>query len=224
MGAQKVPEPPKAQWRLGEWFPDLTSEQLRKLADFSAELVRFNSKLNLVSDRSLLEADKEHFADSILAYQAMAKKGLSGGSCYDIGAGNGFPGIVLGIIDPSLKMVLVERDTRKCEFMKFVVGSLKLPNVEIFIGSVENLKADSISLGISRGFAPLAKGLLATRKIFKQRGRYFHMKGPGWVTELSSLPAQICSVWKTEHVSDYTLPGGSSSEKLSLILTTKVSA
>lgn len=211
----------QSTWRIKSWFDQLDEEQLKKLSAVNFELGRFNEKVNLVSERSLINADNDHFADCIAAFKLICGKGFTG-RCFDIGSGNGFPGLIFAILDPKLKMVLVDRDGRKCEYLKFVATSLNLTNVEVLNKGVETLPADSIDLGVSRGFAPLAKGLLATRKVFKVGGRYFHMKGPSWITELGSLPAQICSVWKTEHVGDYNLPLRNSSEKLSIIMTTKV--
>ena len=45
---------------------------------------------------------------------------------FDIGSGNGFPGLLMAILDPGHEYNLVESDARKCEFLKHCYHRLEL--------------------------------------------------------------------------------------------------
>jgi 16S rRNA (guanine527-N7)-methyltransferase len=191
-------------WRISEVFPGIKSNTLEKLETYAGHLVKFNKKINLVSSRSLDEMDLVHFVDSIYGCRFML------GDCQekdilDIGSGNGFPGIVLGILDPDRTVILLDSDTRKLEFLRFVRSEMKLENVKILNSRLEDLAPTVVSAGISRAFAPLGKALLMARKAFKQGGVYYHIKGSEWTVEVTALPHQLCAAWNTVHVGSYKL-------------------
>lgn len=205
--AQKaVPEKIIYHWRLAEWFPDLTSEVLADLKSYYDELVKFNKAVNLVSPKTLSYTDALHFADAICASKIVLEKINKNKELYDIGSGNGFPGLVFAILNRDQKIVLFDIDQRKCEFLKQVVSKLKLNSVQVMNRKVEDLPADSVEQAISRGFAPLPKALLMLKKAIRKDGVFFHLKSDDWSQELAQLPTQLFSVWKTEQAGEYTLP------------------
>lgn len=194
-----------ALWRMDEWFPFLAPNVKEKVKAYHAELLKFNVRLNLVSRTTEREADEIHFADCLLASEIILKKDL-GKQVYDIGSGNGMPGILLGIVDPKRQYFLVESDNRKCEFLKHVVHDLALENVTIMNARFENLVGTGIKVAISRGFASISKTLLICNKIFQPGGQFYHLKGSNWSSEIAELPSQIISVWSPELVGEYSLP------------------
>lgn len=56
----------------------------------------------------------------------------------DIGSGAGLPGIVLAIVRPDLQLVLVEPLLRRSDFLREVVGELRLKNVDVVRGRAED--------------------------------------------------------------------------------------
>lgn len=136
------------------------------------------------------------------------KKNFQGKELYDVGSGNGFPGIIIGILQPTLNLVLVESDIRKAEYLKHTADLLGLKNVKVRNLRLEAMENASISNAVLRGFANIPKALLAFRKVMAQKGQIYHFKGPEWSTELAALPQQLCSTWNNSHLGDYTLPGG----------------
>src|SRR3954462_15934025 len=99
-------------WRIPLWFPNINAESLKRLQSFNAEIDRWNPKINLISPATIKEADRLHFADSILATNIIFEtKGLS--EIYDVGSGNGFPSIVSAILHPEIQVKAVESDQRK---------------------------------------------------------------------------------------------------------------
>ena len=154
-------------WRTKAWFPDLDFKVHILLRSYFNELIKQNKTVNLIPTKSLINCDLLHFADSIEACKIVFKKVNKNEILYDIGSGNGFPGLVYGIIYQEQKVVLVELDDRKASFLKEVVALLKLSNVSVEHRKVESYAEESMSQVICRGFGPLTKTLLTLRKIVK---------------------------------------------------------
>lgn len=175
------------------------------LKAYHSELLKFNMRLNLISKTTERDADEQHFADCLLAVEIILRQNLPK-KVFDIGSGNGLPGLIFGILDPSRQYNLVESDTRKAEFLKHVAATLKLSNVNVVVARFESLRPMGINCAVSRGFASISKTVLACNKIFEAGGRFYHMKGSGWSSEIADLPSQLISVWAPELVSEYALP------------------
>lgn len=195
-------------WRIKEWFPGLSDKIHADLKSYHNELLKFNKVVNLVSPKTIPHADAIHFADSILSSQEVYKKINKNSMLYDIGSGNGFPGLVFSILYPDIQITLLDSDERKCEFLKHIVTVLNLKNVVVSNKKLEMLPNDSIPQAICRGFAPLPKALLNLRKLVKSGGSVFHLKADEWSMEVSQIPTQLCSVWQPTLDSEYKLPIG----------------
>lgn len=195
-----------AQWRIKEWFPELSSETHSKLKLYFDELLKFQKVVNLISSKTVVNADAVHFADSIHASIIVSKKVNKNNTLYDIGSGNGFPGIVYSILFPDQKLALVDTDERKCEFLKHVAQVIGYGNVEVLNKKIESFGPDSIEQAMCRGFAPLPRILLLLRKIVKDGGQVFHLKAEEWGMEVSQIPIQLCSSWQPLLEGEYKLP------------------
>ena len=197
-----------ANWRLKTWFPDLDEKTHGQLKTYFVELQKFNKVLNLISAKTLVHADAIHFADSVLAARIVRNKINKIKYLYDLGSGNGFPGMIYGILYPDQKVILIDSDERKCEFLKHVADTLGLLNVVVQNKKIEMLPAGTIEQAICRGFAPLPKALLTLRKIVKKGGVVFHLKSEEWALEVSQIPTQLCSMWQPALELEYKLPIG----------------
>lgn len=210
-----------ALWRLDKWFPQLDPKIAEKLRVYHSELLKFNMKLNLISRNTERDADEVHFADSLMASELLIKAGIVG-PVYDLGSGNGLPGVVLAILKPDLEVVLVEADTRKCEFLKHIVHVLQLPNCKIMNVRLETLKEVAMSSAISRGFASISNAALAVNRTFAKGGKFYHLKGNNWSTEIAALPSQLISLWTPELIGEYSLPD--SQARRAVICTTRTNS
>ena len=206
-------------WRIREWFPNLSEQAYHDLRLFHVELIRFNEKINLISVKTIVDADLHHFADSMIV-SSIARPMFQGKVVWDIGSGNGFPGLVWAILNRDTEFVLLDSDLKRLEFLKYVISTLKLTKVRTEWKRVEDIKEEEIEFGISRAFAPLPRALMVTRKAFKKGGIYLNMKSTEWPIELASLPPQLCSTWNTTFVKDYDLPIGDI--KMSLLKAEKI--
>lgn len=206
---QAPPEKPPenmVQWRVKEWFPQLTEQQQADLKKYHAELIKFNAVLNLISAKTMPISDNVHFADCLLGAKMLEKKSVD--TIYDFGSGNGFPGLIFAMMFPKWQVKLVEIDVRKSEFLKHMISNLKLLNAEVLLKSVEELPEKSVGFAVSRGFAGLSKSLIIARRCFRKGGVYFHMKSEEWLSEVASLPSQLCTLWEPSLIGDYRLPVG----------------
>lgn len=218
-GEEEAPKD-NALWRLPEWFPDTPSQILEVLKNYHSELLKFNLRLNLVSRGTERDADEVHFADCLQACMMITNTKLTG-PVYDVGSGNGLPGIILSILNPGLDVILIESDTRKCEFLKHAVSALTLKSTKVMNVRFETIKTGNMEIGITRGFASLSKTLLACNKVFKKGGKFYHLKGAAWSREVAEIPSQIISVWTPELLGEYSLPV--SQARRGVISTTKMS-
>ena len=180
--APETYDPERSRARFKEWFPKLTDTQVASLLVYLSELNKFNKAVNLVSPQTLPMADAVHVADGVFAAQMIRAELVAGNALYDLGTGNGIPGIIVGLLDPSLKVVLVDRDERKLEFCKHVAAAAKAGNISVLKAEVEELPKHLLVNVIARGFAPLPKALLMTRNVVKKR----------W-TVLPSQRRSVCS-------------------------------
>lgn len=207
-------------WRLKSWFPDLDDKTIDKLKEYFVNLQKFNKVINLISSKTVVHADAIHYADSILACQIVRKNINKNISLYDFGSGNGFPGLVYGILYPDQKVVLVDSDERKCEFLKHIADSIGLTNIIVQNKKIEDIPADLVEQAVCRGFSPLPKALLSLRKSVRKGGVVFHLKSSEWAVEISQIPIQLCSIWQPSLEAEYNLPVGGI--KMYIVRTTKI--
>jgi 16S rRNA (guanine527-N7)-methyltransferase len=179
-----------------------------QLKTYFDELVKFNKTLTLVAPKTVPFADALHFSDSPLAMRVILKSNPQLKELHDLGSGNGFPGIVIALFNPSIKVTLVEYDLKKCEFLKHIITTLKLQNAVVLNNKIEELKDGSVTAAVARGLSSISKVLLLTRSKVAKGGVVYHMKGEHWGMEVSEIPIQLCSAWSPSLIGEYRLPVG----------------
>ena len=216
--AANKPEASQYRWRVPSWFPELVGSH-DTLKKFHDELLRCNKAINLIGINTVAHTDLIHIADSIQA-SMIVKGNCNPSELYDLGSGNGCPGLVFGILYPTIPVKLVEVDSRKAEFLRHAISSCGLKNVTVLEKNVESLGADSVKFAICRGFAAIPKTLLIARKFLANEGRVFHLKGTEWPLEIGEIPTQLCSYFRSGLVQEYSLPLGEF--KFSVVVSQKV--
>ena len=136
-----------------------------KLAVFEALIQRWNARSNLVARGDIPHLRERHTADSLALLPWVA------GRLADAGAGAGLPGIPLAIARPSAPVVLIERSTRKCAFLRHAVVELDLPNVDIEACDARRyLAPDGFDTVTVRAVAPPAQAWDLVRHLLKPGG------------------------------------------------------
>jgi 16S rRNA (guanine527-N7)-methyltransferase len=78
----------------------------------------------------------------------------------DAGSGAGLPGIPLAICLPGVKISLIERMTRRADFLRNAAAVLKLSNVTVEETEIEKAPAGRFDVVVFRAFRPLEPGIL----------------------------------------------------------------
>jgi 16S rRNA (guanine527-N7)-methyltransferase len=125
-----------------------------KLAAFVAEIERLNPSLGLVG-ASGDELIVKHILDSLAPIRIV--RGLLGGRAgkriADLGSGAGLPGVPLALALPDAEVALLDRMTRRTDFLRSVLELLPLPNAEVIETQVEHARG-SYDLVTFRAFRP----------------------------------------------------------------------
>jgi 16S rRNA (guanine527-N7)-methyltransferase len=106
---------------------DLTEEQLKQLEEYYDLLIEWNNKINLTTITNKGDVYLKHFYDSLTLIKAIDLNKIE--SLCDIGTGAGFPGLVLKICFPKLKVTLVDSLNKRIIFLKEVINKLNLQDV-----------------------------------------------------------------------------------------------
>lgn len=196
MPAATAPAPPEARPVTdAASFAAATGASPEAAADlerFRALLADWNDRMNLVGPSALSEFWLRHAYDSaqLLLVRPEAKVWA------DLGAGAGFPGLVLAIMLKAVdgaRVHLVESLTKRCRFLQAVVDQLELP------ATVHDARAESLSLKVdmvtARACAPLPR-LLGYAEPYLGRGAEgLFLKGQDVVSELT----EAAKSWRFEH-------------------------
>ena len=154
----------------------ITNTQLQQLEIYYQQLIEENNKFNLTSITKKEDVYLKHFYDSITLIKAIK---LSNQSLCDIGTGAGFPGLVLKIIFPSLKVTLLDATEKKCNFLNMIIQRLKLKDIEVINERAEiycKKVRDKYDIVTSRAVAPLKHLLEYSIPLVKVNGYYIAMK------------------------------------------------
>ena len=107
----------------------LTKDQMNKLEEYYNLLVTENEKINLTTITEKEDVYLKHFYDSLTLIKAYNLRKEA--TLCDIGTGAGFPGVVLSICFPNLKVTVVESIKKKINFLFLVKNTLELKNLFI---------------------------------------------------------------------------------------------
>lgn len=205
-------------WRIPAWFPELPAPIVDKLKIYLDELLFFNAKMSLISPRTEANADFVHLADGLMGCRAFSES-VKTSEIFDLGSGNGIPGLVFALLNPSKNVRLVEADGRKIQYLKHCISKMSLKNCSTVHARVEDLQEGSMKAAMTRGLASVSKCLLMSRRSAAPGCEFYHFKGQSWSKEIAEIPSQILAAWDLRHVIDYNLP--ESGPSMSIILTTK---
>ena len=152
---------------------------LDRFATYHREILLWNRRINLVSERSAQEIVIRHFLDSLTPAPFLDRPD---GALIDLGSGGGFPGIPLRIALPALQLTLVEASRKKSSFLFHVVRTLRLEGVQVIRERVQALTAEEILAGrfdtlISRAAFKLPDLIRTASFFLKPGGQLIAMKG-----------------------------------------------
>ncbi len=106
----------------------VTEKQLMMLDVYYKMLIDYNKHTNLTRITNEQDVYLKHFYDSLTIIKAVDLKNKT---LIDVGTGAGFPGLVLKIIFPTLKVTLLDSLNKRIEFLKLVINNLNLENINV---------------------------------------------------------------------------------------------
>ena len=146
----------------------VSRETLDKFLEYAALLTKWTAAINLVSPRSLEDLWRRHFLDSAqLRAYLPEQPGPAERVILDVGAGAGFPGLVLALLDCG-QVHLVESDQRKAQFLREVVR-VTGARAEVHSIRVEALDMPQVDVVTCRAFAPLPRILDLTERFLSPK-------------------------------------------------------
>ncbi|HPF82881.1 MAG TPA: 16S rRNA (guanine(527)-N(7))-methyltransferase RsmG [Bacilli bacterium] len=107
---------------------DINELQLQQLNRYYELLVEWNEKINLTAIIEKKDVYLKHFYDS-LTITKIIDLNKEENLC-DVGTGAGFPGIVLKILFPNLKVTLIDALDKRIKFLNIIIEELDLKNIE----------------------------------------------------------------------------------------------
>ncbi len=127
---------------LGYRLDDDAANRLARLRDL---LIEWNGRFNLTRVTEPEEIETRLFLDSIAMLRLVRRSAgeREAMNLVDVGAGAGFPGLPLKIVDPSINLVLIEATAKKVGFLQEVIRELSLAGTSAIHGRAEDLAHDA---------------------------------------------------------------------------------
>ena len=148
-----------------------SSQIISKLLIYKDLLIKWNKSFNLTSVKNT-EVVTHHFLDSLAIIPFIKSSSL-----LDVGTGAGLPGIVIAIVNPGIKVSLIDKVGKKIAFIKRVALELEIKNIETYHSRVELLTSEEKYDGIiSRAFANMDDFIKSTKHLIKRQGVWYGMK------------------------------------------------
>ena len=148
-----------------------TPQIISKLLIYKKLLIKWNNSFNLTSVTNK-EIVTHHFLDCLAVIPFIKSSTL-----LDVGTGAGLPGIVIAIVNPDIKVSLIDKVGKKITFIKRISAELEIKNIETYHDRVELLNSEEKYDGIiSRAFSNMEVFIKSTKHLIKRQGVWYGMK------------------------------------------------
>lgn len=174
---------------LCEKFGVIIDEKIaERLNRYGNLLLEWNEKINLTAITEPEAVLYKHFYDCILFFKVCRLE--KGSSIIDVGTGAGFPGMVLKIVRPDLKVTLLDSLNKRLVFLNEVINVLGLEGIETVHMRAEDagkskIHRENYDVATARAVASLPVLLEYCTPLVKKDGIFLSMKGPSAREELS---------------------------------------
>ena len=161
----------------------LSDQVIDQLMTYLNLVEKWNRVYNLTAIRKRDEMIKLHFLDSLSILKHVHVKNI-----LDVGSGAGFPGIVLAITKPELKVTVMDSVNKKTTFMQQVKSELSLTNLDVVNSRVEDYQPTTLFEAVtSRAFSNLKNMMSLTQHTLQKEGVWLAMKSKDVREELEAF-------------------------------------
>ena len=186
------------------------ADAVEKLSLYCDLLLEQNQVMNLTAITDPAEVVHHHFLDSAALLPA---KVLHGKHIIDVGTGAGFPGVVLKILDPTMKVTLLDSLGKRVNWLTGLCERLELENITCLKGRAEELSRtpehrEQYDAAVSRALASMPVLSELCLPFVKQGGLFLAMKSNKTDEEIDAARSIIGTLGgESPFVMDYRLPG-----------------
>lgn len=192
--------------RVNELGLEVTDEKLDKLNKYYELLVSFNEKINLTAITLKEEVYLKHFYDSLTLVKIIDFNKYN--TFCDIGTGAGFPGIVIKIFFPHLKVTLIDALNKRIDFLNVVISELQLKEIETIHSRIEDYGKNNRELYdivTARAVTNLSNLLEFAIPIVKVNKYFIAMKGSNNELDTILNASKLLNI-KLEDKIEFSLP------------------
>jgi 16S rRNA (guanine527-N7)-methyltransferase len=166
---------------LGIELDPVRAETLLTLLD---ELEQGNAQFNLTAIRDRPGMLRKHVLDSLSLQPYLRGERLA-----DVGTGAGFPGLVLGVVNPQRRFTLIEATGKKARFVEQTAKRIGCDNVLVVNSRAESYRPfELFDTVVARALSSLADFVAYAGHLCAPGGRLLAMKGKRPDDEISALP------------------------------------
>lgn len=166
----------------------LSDEIKERLSIYGDMLIETNKSVNLTAITEPTEIVLKHFYDCILFFKNITPN--PGDKIIDIGTGAGFPGLVLKIIRPDIKLTLMDALDKRLTFLKNVLEKINLSAEVLHLraedGGKDPALRESFDFAVSRAVAALPTLCEFCIPYVKIGGSFVAMKGEAAEEEVAA--------------------------------------
>ena len=203
---------------------EIDDTKLNKLEKYYQMLIEYNKVMNLTGITEKEEVYLKHFYDSLTISKIIDLNNQE--SLCDVGTGAGFPGIVLKIFYPNLKITLVDSLNKRIKFLNDVINELKLEKIVTVHARMEEYSKNNIEkfdVVTARAVARM-NFLLEVAIPMLKVGKYFVAMKGNIENELDYTNALIKLLATQEDIIKFKLPYEESNRTLIKIIKNKTTS
>ena len=197
---------------------NLPTEHVDALLQYADTLLETNKVMNLTAITDPADVAALHFLDSA-ALLTLAD--FAGKRVVDVGTGAGFPGMPLRILEPSIRLTLLDSLGKRITFLQGVCDQLGLGDVECVHARAEEFAAqhrELYDIATSRAVASLPLLAELSLPLVRVGGYFLPMKAVDSDAELAAAAHAIRVLGgRLAGVKDYRIPGTEVTHRLVII-------
>ena len=193
---------------------EITEDQLKQLDQFYHLMLEWNEKINLTRITEEQDVYLKHFYDSLTLNKVVNLKEVN--TLCDVGTGAGFPGMVLKIIFPQVKITLIDSLQKRVNYLNEVIKELDLKEIEAIHARGEEYKG-SFDVVTARAVANIEKLVGYTMHLVSKNGVFVAMKGNIEEELTEPVKSKLSKKYNIQKIEQFTLPKENSMRSLIVI-------